>query len=93
MRILFLFLMFISPKSFAATAKELSQTCVACHGQNGISNNNLWPNLAGQKRDYIVKQLLNFKSQERKDPIMNPISSTLSEDDINQLADYYSTLK
>jgi cytochrome c553 len=79
--------------SFAQKAENLVVSCNACHGEKGISNNNLWPNLAGQKKDYLIKQLKNFRSEERKDPVMNPMTKTLSDDDINNLAEYFSSLK
>ncbi|MCG8324889.1 MAG: cytochrome c4, partial [Thiotrichales bacterium] len=41
----------------AAAGKEKASTCVACHGADGISPNDLWPNLAGQKAGYLVKQM------------------------------------
>lgn len=72
--------------------KALSGTCVACHGANGISNNPLWPNLAGQKDQYLVKQLKAFKSGDRKDPLMSPMAAPLSDADIENLSAYYSSL-
>ncbi|MDX1655065.1 MAG: cytochrome c [Candidatus Competibacteraceae bacterium] len=72
--------------------KAKSNTCVACHGANGISNNPLWPNLAGQKDQYMVKQLKAFKSGERQDPLMGPMAAPLSEQDMEDLSAYYSSL-
>ena len=79
--------------AFAQTVQNLVITCNACHGVKGISNNDLWPNLAGQKKDYLIKQLKNFRSEERKDPIMNPLSKNLTDEDISKLSEYYSGLK
>lgn len=76
-----------------AAAKNLTITCTGCHGAEGLSNNPLWPNLAGQKKEYLAKQLLAFKNNERKDPLMNPIASSLSENDIELIATYFSNLK
>jgi cytochrome c553 len=73
--------------------KNLVITCTGCHGPEGISANPLWPNLAGQKKDYLSKQILAFKNGERKDPLMNPIASSISEKDIDLIADYYANLK
>ena len=73
--------------------KAKAMACVGCHGMNGISNNNLWPNLSGQKKDYLVKQLTAFKKNDRIDPMMNPLAANLSEQDIQDLAQYFSTLK
>ena len=73
--------------------KAKSVTCAACHGVKGISNNDLWPNLAGQKAGYLVKQLKDFKSGKRKDPLMSAQTMGLSEDDMKNLAAYYASLK
>ncbi len=72
--------------------KAASATCTACHGANGVSNNPLWPNLAGQKDQYLIKQMKAFKSGERKDPLMSPMAAPLSDADIENLAAYYSSL-
>ncbi len=72
--------------------KAKSATCVACHGADGISPNPLWPNLAGQKDQYLAKQLKAFRDGDRKDPLMSPMSAALSDEDIENLAAYYSGL-
>ena len=45
----------------AAAGKVLSARCSACHGATGISVSPLWPNLAGQKEQYLVKQIKAFR--------------------------------
>lgn len=77
----------------AAAGKAKSGTCAGCHGANGVSNNPLWPNLAGQKDAYLVKQLKAFRDGTRSDPMMSPMAKPLSDDDINNLAAYFSSLK
>ena len=72
--------------------KAKAATCIACHGANGISAVDLYPNLAGQKQAYMVKQLKAFKSGERKDPTMTAMVTPLSDSDIEDLAAYYSSL-
>lgn len=67
-----------------------SATCVACHGPNGNSPNPEWPTIAGQHEQYILKQLEAFKNGERQNPLMTPIAMTLSEDDMADLAAFYS---
>lgn len=76
----------------AAAGKAKSATCAACHGANGVSNNDIWPNLAGQKQGYLVKQMKAFRDGQRKDPMMSPMAAPLSDDDIANLAAYYSSL-
>lgn len=67
-------------------------TCLACHGANGIGIIPLYPNLAGQKAEYLEAQLLAYRSGERKNPIMQPMVSGLSDSDIKAVAAYYSSL-
>lgn len=71
--------------------KQKSATCVACHGEKGVSSNPAWPNLAGQHADYIVKQLQDYKEgKKRSDPNMDSIVADLSEQDMEDLAAFYS---
>lgn len=77
----------------AAAGKAKSVTCAACHGANGISAIPMYPNLAGQKEQYLLKQLKDFKSGNRKDPVMAPMAMALSDADMANLAAYYASLK
>jgi len=70
--------------------KQKSQACVTCHGANGNSSNPMWPKLAGQHADYIVTQLKAYKSGSRENAVMYGIAATLSEQDMEDLATYYS---
>ncbi len=74
----------------AAAGKAKSAVCAACHGANGVSMNPMWPNLAGQKEQYLAKQIAAFRDGTRKDPTMAPMVAGLSDDDIANLAAYYS---
>ncbi|MBU2969408.1 cytochrome c [Pseudoalteromonas sp. C2R02] len=76
-----------------AAGKAKSATCAACHGAAGISAIPMYPNLAGQKAMYTVKQLKAFKSGTRKDPVMAPMASMLSDADMENIAAYYASLK
>ena len=75
-----------------AAGKATSATCAGCHGEQGVSNNPLWPNLAGQQEAYLVKQLHDFREGTRSDPMMSPISEPLSDTEIQNLAAYFSSL-
>lgn len=77
----------------AAAGKSKAIMCAACHGANGISPADIWPNLAGQKEAYLVKQINAFRSGDRKDPSMAPMVKMLSEDDIANVAAYFSQMK
>lgn len=84
--------------SFAAQAGDIqagkarSNTCVPCHGSKGISSNPVWPDIAGQKEQYLAIQLKAFRDGEREHPLMTPMAQGLSDEDIENLAAYYSSL-
>jgi len=73
------------------TAPKASQTCVACHGNDGVGILPEYPNLAGQHEDYIVHALRAYKSGARKNAIMAGMAAALTEKDIAELAEYYSS--
>ena len=76
------------------------QACQACHGKNGMGNTG-YARLAGQKQAYIKKTLLRFRSnaltitasKKRSSPVMEPIASRLSDDDIQYLASYIASMR
>ena len=76
----------------ADTGKVKAASCAACHGADGIGAADNYPNLAGQHSDYIVKQLKAFKSGDRKDPLMGSMAAPLSEQDMADVAAYFSSL-
>jgi len=85
-----------APPALAAGSAETGATkaaiCQACHGPNGNSVNPQWPSLAGQNAAYIATQLRQFHSKTRVDPsgLMPPQAVALSEQDIEDLAAYFS---
>lgn len=62
--------------------------CVACHGAAGNSTITQNPKLAAQHGAYIVKQMTDFRSPQRANPVMSPIAKALSDDDIRNVAAY-----
>ena len=66
--------------------------CAACHGQNGISGNPLWPSLAGQQEAYLAKQIKAFRDGERVDVSMQPFVANLTDQDVEDLAAHYAGL-
>lgn len=89
-----MFLMFhLAHGANLAVGESKSSTCVACHGASGVSPNPLWPNLAGQKAGYLMKQIKAFRNGTRVDPMMSPVAKTLSDQDIDDLTAYFSKLK
>ena len=75
----------------AAAGQAKSAVCAACHGADGNSLVPIYPNLAGQGEKYIAKQLSNFKDGSRKDPVMMGMVAALSEQDMADLAAYFSS--
>jgi cytochrome c553 len=69
----------------------VNQVCAACHNADGNSVIPTNPKLAGQGYDYLLKQLTNFKSGDRKSAVMQGIVATLSPDDMKNLAAYFSS--
>lgn len=80
--------------SLAAGSKEAGQakaaTCSACHGMDGTSVGPEWPNLAGQHETYILRQLAAFHGGQRQNPLMSPMAVILTEQDMADLAAYFS---
>ena len=72
------------------TAPKASQTCVACHGTDGVGIMPDYPNLAGQQEDYLVQALHAYKSGARKNAVMAGMAAPLKDADIRELAQYYA---
>ena len=72
--------------------KAKAQTCFACHGENGISVSPEIPNLAAQPPLSITYQLIQFRGQQRKGGGMEAITMALSDQDMRDIAAYYSAL-
>ncbi|BBP01907.1 c-type cytochrome [Sulfuriferula nivalis] len=81
-------------KGDPAKAQQLVTTvCAACHGADGNSTSPTYPKLAGQHAEYITKQLMNFKSGDRKNPIMFGIvtSNNLTPENMKDLGAYFAS--
>jgi cytochrome c553 len=74
---------------FAGKGKSL--LCDGCHGEFGISTDPLIPNLGGQYGNYIVKQIRNYQLGTRTHGIMSAMAATISDDDLFDVAAYYSS--
>lgn len=77
----------------AAAGKIKSGACVGCHGMNGRSNNPQNPNLAGQKEQYLIKAIKDYRDGKRSDPVMGIMVKGLSDQDVANLAAFYSSVK
>lgn len=69
----------------------LSSQCSSCHGLYGLSSNEQFPDIAGQKQPYLAVQLENYQSGARENQTMQTIADTLSLQDIQDLAAYYAS--
>jgi cytochrome c553 len=72
-------------------APKAAQTCIACHGNDGVGILAEYPNLAGQYEDYIRTALTAYRSGQRKNAVMGGMAAPLTDADIRELARYYST--
>jgi cytochrome subunit of sulfide dehydrogenase len=75
-----------------AQQRQLSASCSACHGTNGYSVGGT-PVLAGLNRDYLIKQMQDFKSGARSATVMNKHAKGYSDAEIEKLADFFSAEK
>jgi len=74
-----------------SAGEQKAANCMGCHGPNGKSSSAQWPNLAAQQSTYLVNQLNAFKTGSRNNPMMQSMAANLCDDDINNLAAYYSS--
>ena len=76
----------------AAGGRKHAASCANCHGADGISPNDTWPNLAGQNAAYLARILAAYKSGAQADVMMSPVAQTLSDAEIQDLAAHYAGL-
>ena len=82
-----------SHADMAAGRAIVREVCQQCHGLDGMALIDEAPNLAGQKRSYIARQLWAFRSGERNDPKMSPSAIGLSDEDIANVAEWYASIE
>jgi cytochrome c553 len=75
----------------AAAGKAKSALCVACHNPDGNSTNPIYPKLAGQGANYLLKQLQDLKSGVRVNPIMLGMTAGLTPQDMEDLSAYFAS--
>jgi len=80
-------------KGEPAAGKAKAQVCEACHGADGLSVATIYPKLAGQHEDYLIKALADYRAGRRTNPIMAPMATNLSDQDIEDLASWFSSLE
>lgn len=78
----------------AEKGKAVSTSCAACHGADGNSTNPEWPKLAGQSESYLVKQLMDYRNDKRKNSVMGAMAKGIeSDEDVLHLAAYFSSVE
>ncbi|MEW5966467.1 MAG: cytochrome c [Pseudomonadota bacterium] len=77
----------------AEAGKAKSTSCAACHGEVGVSAISSFPTLAGQKSDYLYHALKDYKTGKRANPLMAEQVKSLSDQDMRDLAAFYSRQK
>ena len=81
----------VSAADLAAGKAKATEVCAACHGADGNSATADFPRLGGQYADYLAKALRDYKSGQRKNPIMAGFAQALSKQDVENLAAYYAS--
>jgi len=104
-KLIFLIVFLFFSNSFAEElSKEMQNgklkvqtVCVTCHGMNGqatgAGNSVIIPNITAQEKNYMVARLKAYKAGEIKHPQMSVVAQMLSEQDINDVAEWYSKIK
>lgn len=64
--------------------------CAACHGQNGMPTSPIMPIIWGQQSNYLYKELHDYHSGARANPIMTPLAKGFSLEELRQVADYFA---
>ena len=71
---------------------QAATLCVSCHGQDGVAIAPMYPSLAGQHPDYLVRALDEYRKGGRKNPVMKGFAASLKDQDIAVIAQYFSGL-
>lgn len=72
--------------------KKAGAACLGCHGAGGISKIAGIPSIGGQRESFLAWQLVFFRSGRRANPSMTPLTSGMSDDDVNNLSAYFASL-
>ena len=82
-----------APAGDAKVGRTKATQCQACHGLDGISKLPEAPHIAGQPEPYIVKSLRAYRHGTRKDEMMSLVAKQLTNQDIEDIAAYYSSIE
>jgi cytochrome c553 len=85
------FVVVAAPAYAADDIEAKVQTCAACHGQNGVPiEPKTMPIIWGQQQSYLMKQMHDYRSGDRDNPIMSPIAKGLAQEDLRKIAAYFA---
>jgi len=76
----------------AQYARSLAATCFACHGTDGRSVNSVPPSLAGQNKDYLLRQLQEFRDGKRPATIMHQHAKGYTPEQLDLIAGYFASV-
>jgi cytochrome c553 len=81
------FVLAVLPAHAADDIESKVQACAACHGENGVPTDpKTIPIIWGQQQSYLMKQLHDYRSGVRDNPIMTPIAKGLAQEDLRKIA-------
>ena len=73
------------------TGAKVAERCVACHGADGNSPSPIFPRLAGQYADYLLKTLEDYRSGERDNAVMKAFATQLSDREMEDVSAFYAS--
>jgi len=76
----------------AAGKAKAEHVCQTCHGMNGKATTAMVANIGGQQKQYLIKQLTDYRAGRRQHEQMSIIAQMLSEEDIDNVTDWYSSI-
>ncbi|GAA3909478.1 c-type cytochrome [Halomonas cibimaris] len=80
----------LSANADAAAGEEMAQACAACHGDGGVSQMGMFPNLAGQQASYLAKQIMDIRDGDRVVAQMAGQVDNYSDQDAWDVAAYFA---
>ena len=73
-------------------ARNIAATCTTCHGTDGRSVNSVPPSLAGQNKDYLLKQMQEFRDGKRPATIMHQHAKGYTDAQLGLIAGYFAAV-
>ena len=72
--------------------RSMAASCASCHGTKGVALDGM-DTLAGKSKDELLKKMMDFKTGKKPATIMHQLSKGYSDEQLAQLAGYFSALK